>query len=40
MKTLEETLRGLQVEFEVQRKSKKDLEDHKDCLLNEPTSLR
>lgn len=40
VKTLEETLRGLQVEFEVQRKSKKDLEDHKDRLLNELTSLR
>ncbi|KAM9341258.1 syncoilin-like [Symphorus nematophorus] len=40
VETLQETLRGLQVEFEVQRKSKKDLEDCKDDLLKELTFLR
>lgn len=38
--TLKETLRELQVEFEVQRKSKKHLEDCKDGLLKELTFLR
>nr|XP_046268422.1 syncoilin-like [Scatophagus argus] len=40
VKTLEDTLRELQVEFEVQKKSKKDLEDHTGDLLKELTSLR
>lgn len=37
---LEETLRGLQVEFEVQRNSKSDLENQKRCLLEELKHLR
>lgn len=37
---LRETLRELQAEFEVQRQSKKDLEDLKDGLLMELTFLR
>ncbi|XP_047467506.1 syncoilin-like [Mugil cephalus] len=37
---LKETLRGLEVEFEVQKKIKKDLEDVKDGLLTELTFLR
>ncbi|XP_039992418.1 syncoilin-like [Xiphias gladius] len=37
---LRETLRELEVEFEIQRKSKKDLEDLKDGLLIELTFLR
>lgn len=40
VETLKETLRELQGEFEVQRKSKKDLEDCKDGLLKELTFLR
>ncbi|XP_044023509.1 syncoilin-like [Siniperca chuatsi] len=40
VETLKETLRELQVEFEVQRKSKKDLEVHKDGLLKELSFLR
>uniref|UniRef100_UPI0037E86E5F syncoilin-like n=1 Tax=Semicossyphus pulcher TaxID=241346 RepID=UPI0037E86E5F len=40
VETLKETMRELQMEFEVQRKSKKDLEDLKDGLLNELTFLR
>lgn len=37
---LRETLQELQTEFEVQRKSKKDLESLKDGLLTELTFLR
>lgn len=37
---LKGTLRELQVDFEVQRKSKKDLEDLKDGLIRELTFLR
>ncbi|KAE8289759.1 Syncoilin Syncoilin intermediate filament 1 Syncoilin-1 [Larimichthys crocea] len=40
VETLKETLRELQVEYEVQRKSKKDLEEQKDGLLRELKSLR
>ncbi|XP_074547567.1 syncoilin-like [Halichoeres trimaculatus] len=40
IETLKETLRELQVEFEVQRKSKKELEDFRDGLLKELTFLR
>lgn len=40
VESLKETLRELQVEFEVQRNSKKDLEDHKDGLVKELTFLR
>lgn len=39
VETLKDTLRELQIEFEVQRKSKKDLEARKDLLLKELTSL-
>ncbi|XP_070775884.1 syncoilin-like [Enoplosus armatus] len=39
VETLQETLRELQVELEVQRKSKMDLEDQKDGLLKELTFL-
>ncbi|XP_038584732.1 syncoilin-like [Micropterus salmoides] len=39
VESLKETLRELQVEFEVQRNSKKDLEDHKDGLVKELTFL-
>lgn len=37
---LKESLRQLEVEFEVQRKLRKDLEDLKDSLLGELTFLR
>ncbi|XP_034530571.1 syncoilin-like [Notolabrus celidotus] len=40
IETLKETLRELQVEFEVQRKSKNDLEDLRDGLLKELKFLR
>lgn len=40
VETLKDTLRELQVEYEVQRKSKKDLEEQKDGLLRELKSLR
>lgn len=40
MRVLEETLRELQVEFDVQRKSKRDLENQKNCLSEELTCLR
>lgn len=40
MRILEETLRELQVEFEVQRKSKRDLENLKNGLSEELTYLR
>lgn len=40
VKILEETLQDLQVELEVQRKSKTDLEDHKNHLLQKLRSLR
>lgn len=40
MEKLKKTLRELEVEFEVQRKSKKGLEDLKDGLLAELTFLR
>lgn len=40
MRVLEETLRELQVEFEVQRKSKSDLERQKNCLSEELTDLK
>lgn len=40
VKTLEETLRDLRAKVEVQRKSEKDLEDRKDGLSKELTSLR
>ncbi|KAG8013606.1 Syncoilin [Nibea albiflora] len=40
VETLKETLRELQVEYEVQKKSKKDLEEQKDGLLRDLTSLR
>ncbi|TKS86557.1 Syncoilin Syncoilin intermediate filament 1 [Collichthys lucidus] len=40
VETLKETLRELQVEYEVQRKSKKGLEEQKDGLLRELKSLR
>lgn len=40
MRVLEETLRELQVEFEVQRKSRSDLERQKNCLSEELTDLR
>ncbi|TWW72260.1 hypothetical protein D4764_16G0007570 [Takifugu flavidus] len=40
VRVLEETLRELQVEFEVQRKSKSDLERQKNCLSEELTHLR
>lgn len=40
MEKLRKTLRELEMEFEVQRKSKKGLEDLKDGLLAELTFLR
>ena len=40
MEELTETLRELEVEFEVQRKSKSNLEDLRDDLLIELTCLR
>lgn len=40
MNILQETLRGLQVECEVQKKLKKDLEERNDFLLSELVSLR
>lgn len=40
MRVLEETLRDLQVEFEVQRNSKRDLETHKNRLSEELRCLR
>lgn len=40
MENLKETLRELEVEFEVQRKSKKALEDHNDDILKELKFLR
>lgn len=39
VETLKETLRELQVEFAVQRKSKEDLEDRTDGLLKELTFM-
>lgn len=40
VRVLEETLRELQVELEVQRKSKSDLESQKNCLSEELAGLR
>lgn len=40
MENLKETLREVQLEFEVQRKSKRDLEELKEGLLTELTFLR
>lgn len=40
MNILQETLRGLQVECDVQKKLKKDLKERNDFLLSELVSLR